>query len=1261
MKLEQINIDATSALQPVQLNEISNALTFVYGEKSTGKSAVGRFFRNLLFGQQSELTNGHVNSLSAPLIGRSRVNLVGQRFDLHRRSGHANELAVQAIDGYQPTAPITQADLTANVSPSIYDAIFNFSFRNTRNNARHLAAVLHRELGVDCGIQASGDDSALRGHQQTLEALQAQLIVIEAKMASLKSERAEILRLETSQVDFQRQLASLDGLIASTQARISELGSSPTIDQLSRIDSEIRALRLRIDNASTEVIYPVVEKPVEDASLYNQLDELENQIRRWRNVQTDVQNQRVRLRDEMLVWNELTLESNEHPYYNAREILVALETKVDQAERSANHWAGIDDSSRVDTGQLADSLGELCQHMRDDLYRLCNELSHQYKHLRHKAAATELKQLRRCYTEMGENIERLVQRRASLIKEIQVNDPAGADLIVRADLKFCQCAQHEGYLEARKRFVGPVSTGTPKPVRIEPDLSHEQNRLASLEAERAEVLGSQGRFDAELNELNRQLASQLQQRDDLVSKLIAFDQTRVSNIDAELLRLDDQYRTIKSQQSNRPRVTATDPILVRATNWLPRLTTGKFVRVFLTQTSHHDSLQLQVQNSAGQSVAFDALPPGTQDQVYLSLVLSAKEELQGTRGVELPTMIDDVFAHIENEQINPTVDLLTEVVRQGHQVILFSQHRYLSDRFPEVRLLEIKRSHEIRTPTPLPQPPVQHTPRYETRTAQNDSASYRVKNLNAGELEQLRVQVSQAQVNQNQAPPYPLSKYRRNDEVLLGQGPRIYSEPPLPPANVNSDDSYNAHRTSYRTPTSSQFAALPVDSFTQPIHLHPAIAENTPLDQMRLFSADNLQFFNDHRIFNVGDLFKITEDYAEGIGLALETIAAWQAELWLLSTVPGMKDVEARLLVAAGVSEPGELVGLSAQALVERIQRYSRMNSSRSGEVAQAIDFDRVSVLQRNANQSRDHWEHRQRPYFVTRSVRPRDDRESNGSSRPRRSERGERDYRSRSSRDGQRRDYRPTDAHSDANRESRNGRINRTDRAERTPRPSQSFSERNAERNAQRVSRGLRSSKNDREVRIAPSLAPVSNRSNRDTNGSVDDHNSRTRPESVDGRVESPKRSEEKTSDKKLKFYLNLGDQLEAAPSIGAKTAERFEAIGVETVDQFLKQTAESMATKLNYKRITAKVIRDWQHQARFVCRVPNLRGHDAQLLVGCDITEPETLATMQPQSLLNVILPFAESKEGIRIIRNGKKPDLAEINDWIAWAAEMRSIQAA
>ena len=1234
MKLEQIDIDAGHSLQPIQLNEISSALTFVYGEKAAGKSAVRHFFQDLLFGQP-----GDYAATTHARVGRSRVNLVGQRFDLHRRPGDANVLSVQSLDGYQPAAPITQADLTANVSPAVYDTVFNFSCRNTRENASRLATVLHRELGVDLGIQAAGDDSASLSHQQNLEALQHQLLAAEAKLTSLRNERADILRLETSQIDFQRQLANMDGMIATTQTRIGELGSNPSIDHLSRIDAEIQTLRLRIDNTPAEVIYPVVEKPAEDTSLYNRLDELENQIRRWRNVQTDVQKQRVRLRDEMLVWNELTLESNEHPYHNAREILVALESKVDQAERSANHWAGVDDSSRIDTDQLAGSLSELCQHMRDDLYRLCNELSHQYRHLRHKSAATELKQLRRCYTEMGENIERLVKRRVDLIKEIKVHDPAGADLIVRADMKFCQCAQHEGYLEARKRFVGPVAATVPQPVRIEPDLTHERNRLASLESERAELLSRQGRFDVELNELNRQLASQLRQREDLVAQLISFDQSRVASIDAELLRLEEQRRSIQSQQSTRANVVAKNPILVRAANWLSRLTAGEYVRVYIARASQSDLLQLQVQRSNGQVVAFDTLNPSTQDQIYISLALSVKEQLQGTFGVELPTMIDDVFAHIQNDQIKPTAELLSEVVRQGHQVILFSQHRYLADRFPEVRVLEMNGLHSRRTVAPV-------TSQYETRIVQENAVSFRASNLNSGGREQLRDRVSRSQIKQNEMAPYPMSKYQRNDDVLLGGRPRIYSEPPV--NHGISDGRTITGQANYRAPVSKQFSLLPVESFAEKLNLGPTIRDSTLLHDVHLFNADDLQFFKDHRIFSVADLFQITEDYAEGIGLALEQVEAWQSELWLLSTIQGLTDAEARLLVAAGVNGPGELIGLSAQSLFERIQRYSRMNSGRSSGVAAAIDFDRVSSLRHNAIQSRDRWQRRQRPYFVERSLRRRPERENYDQDRSRPSQRSDRSFRSqpsnstrqsRTSNGSQWRDNRSPRTQVDSERAPRRERTNRTDRSERTARATRSTTERNRNRNGERSGRELQSRRNDRDVSVAPSLAPVPRRSERNTERESGSDNVK----------------------KKLKFYLNLDDQLEAAPSIGAKTAERFEAIGVLTVDQFLKQTAESMATKLDYKRITAEVIREWQHQARLVCRIPNLRGHDAQLLVGCDITEPEALATMQPQNLLNVILPFAESKEGVRIIRNGKKPDLEEINDWIAWAAEMRSIQAA
>lgn len=170
-----------------------------------------------------------------------------------------------------------------------------------------------------------------------------------------------------------------------------------------------------------------------------------------------------------------------------------------------------------------------------------------------------------------------------------------------------------------------------------------------------------------------------------------------------------------------------------------------------------------------------------------------------------------------------------------------------------------------------------------------------------------------------------------------------------------------------------------------------------------------------------------------------------------------------------------------------------------------------------------------------------------------------------------------------------------------------------------------------------------------------------RVAPVGKPARSDRPTKSAPVVTRQKQKFHLDLNDHIEAAPSIGPKTAERFEKIGVSTVTDFLKQTAESMQTKINYKRISADAIRDWQHQARLICRIPNLRGHDAQLLVACGVTEPEELSTMQPQALFEVIGPFSETKQGMKIIRNGKKPDLEEVSNWIAWSAQTRSIQAA
>ena len=145
------------------------------------------------------------------------------------------------------------------------------------------------------------------------------------------------------------------------------------------------------------------------------------------------------------------------------------------------------------------------------------------------------------------------------------------------------------------------------------------------------------------------------------------------------------------------------------------------------------------------------------------------------------------------------------------------------------------------------------------------------------------------------------------------------------------------------------------------------------------------------------------------------------------------------------------------------------------------------------------------------------------------------------------------------------------------------------------------------------------------------------------------------------LKFYLELASQVEAAPTIGPKTAERLGAIGIYTVADLINHQADWIATKLDHRRIKTEEVLEWQQQALLVCQVPHLRGHDAQLLVACGIESASELAAMDPVSLFEIIDPFAQSKEGQKLLRGSKDPDLEEVTGWVQWARQLRVIERA
>lgn len=139
-------------------------------------------------------------------------------------------------------------------------------------------------------------------------------------------------------------------------------------------------------------------------------------------------------------------------------------------------------------------------------------------------------------------------------------------------------------------------------------------------------------------------------------------------------------------------------------------------------------------------------------------------------------------------------------------------------------------------------------------------------------------------------------------------------------------------------------------------------------------------------------------------------------------------------------------------------------------------------------------------------------------------------------------------------------------------------------------------------------------------------------------------------------RFYLELSSPVVDAPSIGPKTADRLTSIGIKTVGDLLQMDAQQAAVKLG-NPAAHTVIREWQAQAKLVCSVPNLRGHDAQFLVACQVLTSEQLRSCEPRKLLEKVTTFVNSTVGQRLLRGGKAPDLAEVTEWIIAAKDART----
>jgi predicted flap endonuclease-1-like 5' DNA nuclease len=138
---------------------------------------------------------------------------------------------------------------------------------------------------------------------------------------------------------------------------------------------------------------------------------------------------------------------------------------------------------------------------------------------------------------------------------------------------------------------------------------------------------------------------------------------------------------------------------------------------------------------------------------------------------------------------------------------------------------------------------------------------------------------------------------------------------------------------------------------------------------------------------------------------------------------------------------------------------------------------------------------------------------------------------------------------------------------------------------------------------------------------------------------------------------FLKASDDLEAAPSIGPRSAQWFGEAGIFTVGEFLAAEPATMAAALASHGVGEDTLRTWQRQARLVIDVPGLRGTHAQLLTAAGYHDAAAVAAADPGELCAAVLRCATSPEGQRILRQGEAPAAEKIKGWVASAAARKA----
>ena len=1227
MQFVSMEVNRHGSSDQLQLGKLSPGLNALCGPNGSGKTTLLNWLRQMVIDNAAGSTwTDQPNSLHAPQYGKVELRNQQNTYNLTQSSN--GKITCRTGRGFDKEAYLANAANTALSAEQ--KRVFNelTGSQHGVDNIQRLE-TLARTLGSDA--------PAVNHPLVERQSLHARQTDINTRLRSLEGLRAtrEGLLSRRGQLEAELHRAQRE---SQSHRGYGVLGDRERLeDHRSALATELRDARAELaalerDIAGQKSGWPLRRRhhELDIGSTYReQLEQLDARLDRWRQTLRDLRAHRERLehdatdaRLDKQIGDQLSITKTAEP----RAALRALEAQLLTASQQLD--ALIDRHDRTYESYHAQaSLPESLRNMQRDLYEVCQQLARQESTTAAETLRQQAAQLARSEAELLQSVEKLIDERASLLHKIADEYHLSMDQLTLAFGDWCECHDHPHLTQwllneapgahSHQVYTEETHLGEQRRIAL-------QNRIAELQSQLKEVetqlsLSRQ----PEATKLLRSEADVARDLDKVIVELRDLEERDRLRVELDEIRRSLAKLPVETVASDRFRQSVNqhlDAMTAAPGSNGPEMRQTNSYRTSKNNVHSHTAIYL---NGSGSNSTLSngraRIPAAPAPMIELAMRLAIAEAMF-ERGQPISLLVDGPLDHLAPELQQSAVRHLDSVGSTGQQVVLFSS---------DERIAELVRS----------------------------------AHGWVGYMHAMQAVRPVAKVYSVPKPAYDVNRQ------LLAY------------ANDHEADKWYEPAV----PRQRLVRSAPVATTNQRLTEVSLIEDCPSLDAT---SAARLRALG---IDRVGDLLATDPHWlAEHLrlnGVTSSTVMRWQSEARLLCNVPQLRPFDARVLAGAGVRHPRQLAEMHPSQLLDRVECFLATDRGRdilrSGN---SYELSRITSWIASAK----HGDARGRSYVGTVTPPPQvTDRYYDemprgevsysqlSETRPAHHYHGDQaaSYEAAASHD---QDGREPEAYSreyddsDHNytrssrplpaREVNYPVVHRAEPRERQPRVNREL------RDLQAIEREPRESVSrdfaEREPRRSdlPSRSAVQ-RESRKTRQAVSGQAPATVPRATVSRATASgvKNGRQGTTATGARFYLDLSSPIVDAPSIGPRVAEKLELMGIETVKQFIAANAEMMASHLDAKRVDASTVRDWQDQARLVCRIPNLRGHDAQLLVACKVTSPEELSRLNATSLLAQVTAVVKSSEGQRMLRGSPAPDLVEVTDWINWSTNSRSLNAA